>query len=80
MYAATSSPNSQWSRKVLSFLLARYGFTTASKKARSFFHKKKFNSWQANFEYSVRFSASFSFGQVRMNENSASFGSCESVE
>ena len=48
----------------MSFLFARYGFTTRRRRTRgSFFDRKKFNSWQAYFEYSARFSSGFSFGQ-----------------
>ena len=34
---------------------------------------------KANFEYIVRFTSGFSFGQLSRNANSASFGSLESV-
>ena len=33
------------------------------------FQRKKFSSWQANWEYLVRFSSSLRSGQLRMNSN-----------
>ena len=76
---STLSSNSQRSRNVLSFLLARYGLTTAMKNFGSFFARNTLSSWHANLEYFSFCSSGFNFGQLRMNENSANFGSCVSV-